>query len=94
MIFRNLFVASLLAVVAQPALAAEPAAPAVSKDKRDPDAIRCRSEPVIGSLARKTRVCRTNAEWQRLSIEGNRDAADVIRGSGSCAGGPGCSGGN
>ncbi|WP_380872605.1 hypothetical protein ACFB49_35270 [Sphingomonas sp. DBB INV C78] len=94
MILRNLFVASLLAVVAQPVMAAEPADPPVKKDKRDPNAVRCRSEPMIGTLAKRTKICRTNAEWQRLSIEGNRDAADVVRGNGGCAGGAGCSGGN
>jgi|GEM_PF-2564288 len=32
-------------------------------DRRHPDYVRCRSEPIIGSLARKRRICMTNAEW-------------------------------
>nr|WP_218821452.1 hypothetical protein [Sphingomonas laterariae] len=80
---------------AQPAFATEtPPAPSATDNKRDPNAIRCKSEPIIGSLAGKRKVCRTNAEWQRAAEDGKRNASDIVGGSGSCAGGPGCAGGN
>lgn len=59
-----------------------------------PDYIKCRKQPVIGSLAKKTRVCRTNEGWAQSWQQGNqtaRDNADHFapkfddcRNSGSC----------
>ena len=71
--------AAFIALMALPAIAsaAEPrqrAAPA------DPDQqVRCRSSEVTGSLARRTRICRTVAEWRRLEIRGNDEARDMQR---------------
>lgn len=44
----------------------------------DPDTIRCRRRPVIGSLYRRVRVCLTNRQWRELFRNGNRDANLVI----------------
>ncbi|WP_416341365.1 hypothetical protein [Sphingobium yanoikuyae] len=47
-------------------------------DKNDPNATRCRTFPVTGSLARKERICKTNAEWRAIGEQQNRDADDLI----------------
>ena len=40
--------------------------------------IRCRKDPVIGSLARKLRVCRTNYEWKRFAEQGNDTGREIL----------------
>ena len=40
--------------------------------------IKCRKTEVIGSLARKLRVCRTNEQWKESSARGNENAADTL----------------
>ena len=47
-------------------------------DRRHPDYVRCRSEPIIGSLARRKRVCMTNAEWVEYTRTGSRDAKQFV----------------
>ena len=47
-------------------------------DRGHPQYIRCRKEEVIGSLARKLRVCRTNAEWAKYADIGNQNARDTV----------------
>jgi hypothetical protein len=47
-------------------------------DGLDPDAVRCERRAVTGSRARRIRVCMTNAQWETLRQEGNRDATDTI----------------
>ncbi|WP_228227340.1 hypothetical protein [Sphingobium soli] len=47
-------------------------------DRNDPDAIRCKRLQVTGSLVRKTRVCKTNAEWKAIVDYQNREAADLV----------------
>ncbi len=47
-------------------------------DRNDPNAVRCRRLEVTGSLVRKERVCKTNAEWRAISEQQNRDADDMI----------------
>ena len=71
------------ASLAMPAAAQDAAtapAPATSKklDARDPDAIRCRKIDVIGSLVKKERICKTNAQWAASADAQNRDADDLI----------------
>ncbi|MDR7155105.1 hypothetical protein J2W40_001927 [Sphingobium xenophagum] len=63
-----------LIVAAIPAVAQE----TPQLDKNDPDAVRCKKFAVIGSLVKKERICRTNAEWRKLSEQQNRDADDLI----------------
>lgn len=40
--------------------------------------IKCRKTDVIGSLAKKLRVCRTNQQWVAASSIGNQNARDTI----------------
>lgn len=48
------------------------------KDRRHPDYVRCRNQPVIGSLARKNRVCMTNKEWAAHNLEGSRRTRELV----------------
>ncbi len=48
-------------------------------DRRDPEYVRCRSEPVIGSRVKKKRICMTNREWKRFNAEGNRRANELVK---------------
>lgn len=63
-----------LAVMALPAMAEEPS----KLDRNDPNATRCKRIAVTGSLIRKERICKTNAEWRAISEQQNRDADDLI----------------
>lgn len=66
-------------VMAQEAAPADPAAaPAGKLDRRDPNAMRCRSVSEIGSLVKKQRICKTNAEWTRSREQQQHDADDLI----------------
>lgn len=47
-------------------------------DRRHPDYVRCRSEPIIGSLTRKRRICMTNAEWAEYVKAGSRDSRQFV----------------
>ncbi len=47
-------------------------------DRGHPDYRRCRSEPIIGSLARKRRVCMTNREWTVFNREGNKRSRELV----------------
>lgn len=76
--------AALFILAAAPALAQDvtdaPApqdAPVVT-DRTSPDYMRCRRIAVTGSLARKERVCKTNAQWERIARAGNETARDTI----------------
>ncbi|MEH6714176.1 hypothetical protein [Parasphingorhabdus flavimaris] len=53
-------------------------APQKITDRRHPDYVRCRSEPIIGSLARKRRICMTNAEWAEYVKAGSRDSKQFV----------------
>lgn len=44
----------------------------------DADYIRCRRLDQSGSLVKKPRVCKTNAEWKRYADKGNQDARDSM----------------
>ncbi|QTD56971.1 hypothetical protein [Parasphingorhabdus cellanae] len=48
-------------------------------DRRDPDFVRCRSEPVIGSRVKKKRICMTNRQWKQFNAEGNRRANEFVK---------------
>jgi hypothetical protein len=67
-------VTSSLFVMAMPVLAEDKA----PMDRNDPNAVRCKRVAVTGSLVRKERTCRTNAEWKKISEQQNRDADDLI----------------
>jgi hypothetical protein len=69
-----------LSVTASAAVAAA-AAPAVKiTDKKHPDYIRCKTFSEIGSLVRKIKACRTNAEWAKINAAGNKTAEDMVVG--------------
>lgn len=48
-----------------------------SLDPRDPAFIRCRRIALSGSLVKKARVCKTNADWAKSWQLGNQDARDT-----------------
>ncbi len=50
-------------------------------DRNHPDYVRCRSEPIIGSLARKKRVCMTNKEWAKVARQGNEQSRRMVEDS-------------
>ncbi|MFC4291207.1 hypothetical protein ACFOWX_02135 [Sphingorhabdus arenilitoris] len=47
-------------------------------DRKHPDYVRCRTEPVLGSNAKKRRVCLTNKQWAEVSRDGNAMARDMV----------------
>ena len=67
-------IASSLIVLAMPAVAQDKA----PLDKNDPNAVRCKRFQVTGSLVKKERICKTNAEWRAITEQQNRDADDII----------------
>lgn len=90
---RNLTIAALGLVLAAPALAGDKLPPDRMPSEMTPTEIRaynadiershpyyitCRKTEVIGSLARKLRVCRTNEQWKESSAKGNENAADTL----------------
>lgn len=46
-------------------------------DKADPAFIRCRRVEIPGSLVKKARVCKTNADWAKSWRDGNQNARDT-----------------
>ena len=47
-------------------------------DSAHPYFIRCKKEPVIGSLARKLRVCRTNDEWKKFAAQAGDNGREIM----------------
>lgn len=70
---KSLIATSLL-TAALPAIAQEQP----KLDRNDPNAVRCKRLEVTGSLVRKERICKTNAQWRAISEQQNRDADDLI----------------
>lgn len=90
---RVFTIAALSLVLAAPAIAADKQPPSrmpsemtpteikaynADIDAAHPYYIKCRKTEVIGSLARKLRVCRTNEQWKESSARGNDNAADTL----------------
>lgn len=50
-------------------------------DKSHPDHVVCRNESVIGSRAKKRKVCLTNRQWAAVAIDGNGLARKVVEDS-------------
>ena len=50
-------------------------------DKKHPDFVRCKTEPVIGSRARKRRVCLTNRQWAEVESQGKGIARGMVEDS-------------
>ncbi len=53
-------------------------APTQILDKKHPDFVRCKTFNEIGSLVRKIKACRTNAEWKKINEAGNQTARGVV----------------
>ena len=47
-------------------------------DRDHPDFVRCRTEKVIGSLAKRRKVCLTNREWEEFARRGNEAARQTV----------------
>jgi hypothetical protein len=60
------------------AVAAYAEDPAKITDRKSPNYVRCVRLEVTGSLVKKTRVCKTNAEWNQIQDNQSREAADLI----------------
>jgi hypothetical protein len=66
-------------VPAAPLLAAPTADAGAEKlDPKDPNYVRCRKIQVTGSLVKKERICKTNAEWARANEDAQKNAEDLI----------------
>lgn len=53
-------------------------APTEKLDPRDPNYLRCRKILETGSLVKKQRICKTNAEWAKASQDAQKNADDMI----------------
>jgi hypothetical protein len=48
-------------------------------DKTHPDYVRCKSEAMIGSRAKRKRTCMTNKEWELTARRGNEATRDFVQ---------------
>lgn len=74
-------IAAFAALPAQTLMAqnSEPAPPADSAARQDGDErVVCRRVDVTGSLIKRGRVCRTVAEWRRITENGNSNARKMV----------------
>ncbi len=53
-------------------------APRPITDRRDPQYVRCRLEPVAGSILKKRKICMTNHEWKLAIRKGNQYAREFV----------------
>lgn len=49
-------------------------------DRSHPDYVKCRTESVIGSRAKKRRICLTNREWAEVARQGRGMANALVEG--------------
>jgi hypothetical protein len=92
---RSIFIALLSIALAGPAVAADSQPPAklpsemtpaeikahnAGLDRSDPYYITCRKTEVLGSLAKKERVCRTTEKWKEANAHGNEGTRDMVEG--------------
>ena len=49
-------------------------------DRSDPDYVKCRTESVVGSRAKKRKVCLTNREWAEVARQGRSMATELVEG--------------
>jgi hypothetical protein len=47
-------------------------------DPTHPYYIKCKKDPVVGSLVRKLRVCRTNEEWKKSLAMGDDNGREIL----------------
>jgi hypothetical protein len=92
---RFISIAALSIALAAPAVAADKQPPSRMPSEMTPSEIKaynadinadhpyyikCRKTEVIGSLARKLRVCRTNEQWKEASAKGNDSTRETLEG--------------
>lgn len=72
--------AAALAFPTLPALAQDATGEQPSKvtDEDHPDFIKCRTERVIGSLAKRKKTCLTNRQWEEFARRGNENARRTV----------------
>lgn len=72
--------AAAIALPATPLAAQDAGAEQASKitDKNHPDFIKCRTERVIGSLAKRRKTCLTNRQWEEFARRGNDNARRTV----------------
>lgn len=74
----------MFASLALQPVSAQDAKPQVKSDAKEklasthPDYVRCRRIEETGSLVKKHKVCKTNAEWARLREQSSTDARDMV----------------
>lgn len=69
---------SVAPALAQEATADDAAKPEKITDKNHPDYVRCRTESVIGSRAKKRKVCLTNRQWAEVGRDGSAVANRLV----------------
>jgi hypothetical protein len=69
---------ALLSLPVSPLFAGQAAETADKLDPKNPNYVRCRKIGVTGSLVKKERICKTNAEWARANEDAQRNAEDLI----------------
>jgi hypothetical protein len=93
---RFVSIAALSLVLVAPAIAAEDGQPPsllpsgmspgeikahnAGLESSDPNYIKCRKSEVMGSLVKKERICRTNAQWKEAAALGNEGTRDMVEG--------------
>ena len=77
-LFFPLFATGLLLAVPSAAASGSGTDQDSSIGGADANEIRCKRISVTGSLARKNRVCKTNAEWERISRRENSEARRML----------------
>ncbi|HEY6814565.1 MAG TPA: hypothetical protein VI168_03400 [Croceibacterium sp.] len=75
---RILWIGGLVLLVAGGAAAQDAPSEASGKDEQI-----CKTERVTGSRARRTRICMTQDEWDRLRRETKQGIEDIQRNSGA-----------
>ena len=77
--FATLLLTTVLPLASvQATVSAADAASTEKLDSRDPNYMRCRKILETGSLVKKQRICKTNAEWAKSRDQQQRDAGEFI----------------
>ena len=53
----------------------------VEQAKEDSDKLICRTEKVIGSLAKRRKTCLTRAQWEAVARRGNAFSRSLVEGA-------------
>lgn len=83
----SLLAAIAALMLAAPALAGEDGAQEAAQDvdgeitdRSHPDFVKCRKESVVGSRAKKRKVCLTNRQWAAVARQGRGMATELVEG--------------